>query len=78
MDIAVGQKATRTLTLTATHVKTFAELTRDHNSLHAEVLSIHPTKPVTQLKLGGANRKSCWVCSAHLRLDKVTLAFERS
>jgi hypothetical protein len=31
MDIAVGQKATRTLTLTAAHVKTFAELTGDYN-----------------------------------------------
>ncbi len=111
MDIAVGQKATRTLTLTAAHVKTFAELTGDYNPLHfdenfvantkfkrlvvqgglttgllhalvamdmpgpgtvflsqnwkftapvfigdtitaeAEVLSIHPTKPVTQLKI---------------------------
>jgi acyl dehydratase len=111
MDIAVGQKATRTLTLTAAHVKTFAELTGDYNPLHfdesfvantkfkrlvvqgglttgllhalvamdmpgpgtvflsqnwkftapvfigdtitaeAEVLSVHPTKPVTQLKI---------------------------
>ncbi len=111
MDIAVGQKATRTLTLTAAHVKTFAELTGDYNPLHfdesfvantkfkrlvvqgglttgllhalvamdlpgpgtvflsqnwkftapvfigdtinaeAEVLSLHPTKPVTQLKI---------------------------
>ncbi len=111
MDIAVGQKASRMLTLTAAHVKTFAELTGDYNPLHfdesfvantkfkrlvvqgglttgllhalvamdmpgpgtvflsqnwkftapvfigdtitaeAEVLSIHPTKPVTQLKI---------------------------
>ncbi len=51
MDIAVGQKATRRLTLTAAHVKTFAELTGDYNPLHAEVLSVHPTKPVTQLKI---------------------------
>lgn len=111
MDIAIGQKATRTLTLTAAHVKTFAELTGDYNPLHfdesfvantkfkrlvvqgglttgllhalvamdmpgpgtvflsqnwkftapvfigdtitaeAEVLSVHPTKPVTQLKI---------------------------
>jgi acyl dehydratase len=111
MDIKVGQKATRTLTLTAAHVKTFAELTGDYNPLHfdesfvantkfkrlvvqgglttgllhalvamhmpgpgtvflsqnwkftapvfigdtitaeAEVLSVHPTKPVTQLKI---------------------------
>ncbi len=111
MDIAIGQKATRTLRLTAAHVKTFAELTGDYNPLHfdesfvantkfkrlvvqgglttgllhalvamdlpgpgtvflsqnwkftapvfigdtitaeAEVLSVHPTKPVTQLKI---------------------------
>jgi hypothetical protein len=51
MDIAVEQKATRILTLTAAYVKTFVELTRDYNPLHAEVLSIHPTKPVTQLKI---------------------------
>lgn len=111
MDITVGQKAARTLTLTAAHVKTFAELTGDYNPLHfdesfvtntkfkrlvvqgglttgllhalvamdlpgpgtvflsqnwkftapvfigdtitaeAEVLSVHPTKPVTQLKI---------------------------
>jgi acyl dehydratase len=111
MDIAVGQKAFRTLTLTAAHVKTFAELTGDYNPLHfderfvantkfkrlvvqgglttgllhalvamdmpgpgtvflsqnwkftapvfigdtitakAEVLSVHPSKPVTQLKI---------------------------
>jgi acyl dehydratase len=111
MDIAVGQKATHTLTMTAAHVKTFAELTGDYNPLHfdesfvantkfkrlvvqgglttgllhalvamdmpgpgtvflsqnwkftapvfigdtitaeAEVLSVHPTKPVTQLKI---------------------------
>jgi acyl dehydratase len=111
MDIAVGQKAARTLTLTMEHVKTFAALTGDYNPLHfdesfaaktkfkrlvvqgglttgllhalvamdlpgpgtvflsqnwkftapvfigdtitaeAEVLSIHPSKPVTQLKI---------------------------
>ncbi len=111
MDIAIGQKAARTLTLTMDHVKTFAALTGDYNPLHfdesfvaktkfkclvvqgglttgllhalvamdlpgpgtvflsqnwkftapvfiddtitaeAEVLSIHPSKPVTQLKI---------------------------
>ena len=109
MQFSVGQKASRTLTLTAEHVRTFAELTGDYNPLHfdeaftsrtkfgrlvvqgglttgllhalvamdlpgpgtvflsqnwrflapvyigdaitarAEVLSVHPTKPVTQL-----------------------------
>ncbi len=109
IQLFVGQKARRSLTLTAEHVRTFAELTGDHNPLHfdeefasrtkfgrlvvqgglttgllhalvamdlpgpgtvflsqdwkflapvyigdtitaqAEVLSVHPTKPVTQL-----------------------------
>lgn len=34
MDLAVGQIATRSLTLTADHVKTFAQLTGDYNPLH--------------------------------------------
>ena len=111
MKVVVGQRAERSLTLTAAHVKTFAELTGDYNPLHfdeafaagtkfgrlvvqgglttgllhalvamdmpgpgtvflsqnwkftapvyiddtitasAEVLSVHPTKPVTQLRI---------------------------
>lgn len=111
MDLRVGQKAVRSITLTAEHVKTYAELTGDYNPLHfdedftsktkfkklvvqgglttgllhalvamdmpghgtvflsqnwkftapvfigdtitaeAEVLSVHVTKPVTQLKM---------------------------
>ncbi len=111
MQLFVGQKARRSLTLTAEHVRTFAELTGDYNPLHfdeafvsrtkfgrlvvqgglttgllhalvamdlpgpgtvflsqnwkflapvyigdtitarAEVLSVHPTKPVTQLRV---------------------------
>jgi acyl dehydratase len=111
MDLRVGQKAVRSITLTAEHVKTYAEMTGDYNPLHfdqdftsktkfkklvvqggltsgllhalvamdmpgpgtvflsqnwkftapvfigdtitaeAEVLSIHATKPVTQLKI---------------------------
>jgi acyl dehydratase len=111
MRVVVGQKAMRSLTLTAEHVRIFAELTGDYNPLHfdetfaagtkfgrlvvqgglttgllhalvamdlpgpgtvflsqnwkftapvfigdtitaaAEVLSIHATKPVTQLKI---------------------------
>ena len=34
MVLAIGQKAQRRLTLTAAHVKTFAELTGDFNPLH--------------------------------------------
>jgi len=33
-NIAVGQKATRSITLTQDHVKTFAELSGDYNPLH--------------------------------------------
>ena len=34
MSVAVGQKARRSLTLTADHVATFARLTGDYNPLH--------------------------------------------
>jgi acyl dehydratase len=111
MNVTKGQRAERSLTLTAAHVKTFAELTGDYNPLHfdeefvskttfgklvvqgglttgllhalvamdmpgpgtvflsqnwkftapvyigdtitaaAEILSVHPTKPVTQLAI---------------------------
>lgn len=34
MPVVVGQKATRSLTLTPRHVATFAELTGDYNPLH--------------------------------------------
>lgn len=34
MDLTVGQKAQRSLTLTARHVATYAELSGDHNPLH--------------------------------------------
>ena len=34
MDLTVGQKASRSITLTEKHVKTFAELSGDFNPLH--------------------------------------------
>ena len=34
MELSVGQKASRTVTLTSEHVKLFAELTGDQNPLH--------------------------------------------
>ena len=34
MAVTVGQTATRTLTLSATHVKRFADLSGDYNPLH--------------------------------------------
>ena len=34
MDLHVGQRAVRSLTLTANHVRTYAEITGDYNPLH--------------------------------------------
>ena len=34
MDLLIGQKAERSITLTAEHVKTFADLSGDYNPLH--------------------------------------------
>ena len=34
MELSVGQKATRTATFTAEHVKSYAEITGDYNPLH--------------------------------------------
>ena len=34
MNLTAGQRATRTLTLTADHVRKFAEISGDHNPLH--------------------------------------------
>lgn len=34
MQLTVGQKATRSMNLTVNHVKSYAELTGDHNPLH--------------------------------------------
>jgi acyl dehydratase len=34
MSVTVGQRATRTLTITAAHVRAFAEISGDYNPLH--------------------------------------------
>lgn len=34
MPVAVGQRASRSLTLTADHIRLFAEISGDHNPLH--------------------------------------------
>ncbi len=44
MDLQVGQKATRNLTLTAEHVRTFAEMTGDYNPLHFDEQFVAKTK----------------------------------
>jgi len=44
MDLFVGKKATRTLTLNADHVQTFADLTGDYNPLHFDASFTAKTK----------------------------------
>ncbi len=44
MKLSVGQKATRSITLTTEHVKTFAELTGDYNPLHFDEAFVAKTK----------------------------------
>jgi len=44
MQISIGQKATRSITLTARHVKTFAELSGDYNPLHFDESFVAKTK----------------------------------
>src|SRR6186713_2767762 len=44
MQISIGQKATRRITLTADHVKAFAELSGDYNPLHFDESFVAKTK----------------------------------
>jgi acyl dehydratase len=44
MNVVPGQRAERSLTLTAAHVKTFAELTGDYNPLHFDEAFVSKTK----------------------------------
>jgi acyl dehydratase len=44
MNVVVGQRAERSLTLTRAHVKTFAELTGDYNPLHFDEAFVSKTK----------------------------------
>ena len=44
MKLSVGQKASRTMTITADHVKTFAALTGDYNPLHFDKEFVGKTK----------------------------------
>jgi acyl dehydratase len=43
-NIKVGQKATRSITLTTEHVKAYAEMTGDHNPLHFDEAFTSKTK----------------------------------
>ena len=42
--LSIGQKATRSITLTAEHVKSYAEMTGDHNPLHFDEDFVSKTK----------------------------------
>jgi len=44
MKVSVGQKATRSLTLTNEHVKAFAQLSGDYNPLHFDESFVAQTK----------------------------------
>ena len=44
INLSVGQKASRILTLTADHVKAYAEITGDHNPLHFDEAFAAKTK----------------------------------
>jgi acyl dehydratase len=44
MDLHVGQRAFRSITLTADHVRTYAEMTGDYNPLHFDSESTSRTK----------------------------------
>ena len=44
MQISIGQKATRSITLTAEHVKTFAAMSGDYNPLHFDESFVAKTK----------------------------------
>ena len=44
MDLIVGQKASRSITLTPDHVKAYAELTGDYNPLHFDAEFTSRTK----------------------------------
>ena len=44
MQISIGQKAARSITLTADHVKTFADLSGDYNPLHFDESFVAKTK----------------------------------
>lgn len=43
-NLSIGQKATRSLTLTAEHVRAYAEMTGDHNPLHFDEDFVSKTK----------------------------------
>src|SRR4051812_46886006 len=53
MNVAVGQRATRSLTLTKAHVDAFAKMTGDYNPLHFDESFVAKTKFKTLVVQGG-------------------------
>jgi acyl dehydratase len=53
MPVAVGQRASRSLTVTADHVRTFAELSGDYNPLHFDAAFAGRTKFKRLVAQGG-------------------------
>ena len=53
MPVAVGQRASRSLTVTADHVRTFAELSGDYNPLHFDAAFAEQTKFKRLVAQGG-------------------------
>ena len=53
MKLSVGQKATRSITLTKEHVAAYAELTGDHNPLHFDQSFVAGTRFEKLLVQGG-------------------------
>lgn len=53
MDLRVGQKAVRSLMLTAEHVRTYAEMTGDYNPLHFDEAFASRTKFKNVVVQGG-------------------------
>ena len=53
MKLAVGQRASRTLKLTAEHVRMFAEMTGDYNPLHFDAAFAAKTKFKNLVVQGG-------------------------
>ena len=53
MNLTIGQTATRSLTLTEMHVKTFAEITGDYNPIHFDEAFVAKTKFKRRVVQGG-------------------------
>jgi acyl dehydratase len=53
MNLVVGQRASRSLALTAEHVRTFAQMTGDYNPLHFDAVFTAKTKFKNLVVQGG-------------------------